>query len=82
MMGSAGMHSGMGCAWLFWILLILGIVAVAVVLVKLLSGGRSGHHHPGEGQRPRDILDERYARGELTTDAYRERLQNLDQGPK
>ena len=85
MMGNYGICAGMSWAWLFWILLLLGIVVVAVVLVKALTDGRrqSGHHPTEERRpRPRDILDERYARGELTTDEYRERLQNLEEGPR
>ncbi len=34
---------------------------------------------PGPG-RAREILDERYARGELSTEEYRERLQSLGKG--
>ncbi len=34
---------------------------------------------PGPG-RAREILDERYARGELSTEEYRERLQRLGEG--
>ena len=83
MMGSHGMNFGMSWAWVFWVLLILGAVVVGAVVMKAFTGGRSAHP-PGEDHRPRprDILDERYARGELSTDEYRERLQNLDQGPR
>ena len=39
-------------------------------------------HRPTIRRHALGILDERYARGELSTDEYRERLHNLDQGPR
>ncbi len=85
-----GMGSGMGWMWVFWLLLILGTVVVAVVLVKAFTGdrGRAGGHErvaPPAGERPRrprEILEERYARGELSTEEYRERLHTLEEGPQ
>jgi putative membrane protein len=62
---------GMGPGWiglgflhmaLFWILVILAIV----VLVRWLAGGGPA---PAPG-RAIDILNERYARGELTREQY------------
>ncbi len=47
---------------LFWGLIVLGIVA----LVKWLSAGSS----PGSSKRPLEILQERYARGEISRDEY------------
>ena len=58
---------GMGFGWifmiLFWGLIILGIVA----LVKWLSTGSGS---PGSSKRPLEILQERYARGEISRDEY------------
>jgi putative membrane protein len=49
-----------------WVVLIgAGIWWVA----RSLPSGRSGH--------ARDILDERYARGEITSEEYRERVEQL-----
>ena len=53
---------------LLWIGL---IVAGAFLLMRYLR------ERDGLGSRARDILDERYARGELSSDEYRERLDNL-----
>jgi putative membrane protein len=47
---------------LFWVLVILAIVALA----KWLSSARNG----GPTRRPLDILQERYARGEITREQY------------
>lgn len=81
MMGN-GM-AGMGWYWLFGALLLLGLALLVVVAVRGLSGrvGRGGpdaggDQPPGRSQA-RSILDERYARGELSSEEYRERLQGL-----
>lgn len=73
----------MGWMWLFWLLLIVGLVVLAVVAVRALGGGVTrGSGDAGAAgvpmrSRARQVLDERYARGELTTEEYRERLQAL-----
>jgi putative membrane protein len=78
-----GAGSGMGWMWMFWLLLVVGIVLVVVVAVRALGGGiRRDGTAGGSGGRPsrsraREVLDERYARGELTTEKYRERLTTL-----
>jgi putative membrane protein len=63
-------HWGPGPWWpifpLFWVLL-LGIVIFLVF--RLRRGGRWDHKHSAE-----DVLAERYARGEISVDEYRERL--------
>ena len=84
-----GYGYGMGWMWLFWLPLFVGIVLLVVLAVRVLGGGisrdASADTSPGPrgGDRPlgrsraREVLDERYARGELSTDEYRERLQVL-----
>lgn len=73
---------GMGWMWLFWLLLITGVVLLAVVGVRALGGGvtrgdgRDGRA-PGGQSRARQVLDERYARGEISTEEYQERLRVL-----
>lgn len=81
-----------GWMWLLWLLVLVGIVLLVVVLVRFLSGSGTS---PGDGpsrsgpavgppqtgsSRARAILEERYARGEIDTAEYQERLGNLD-GP-
>jgi len=53
---------------LFWI----GLIAVAVYLLVRYLRDRDDR-----GSRARGILDERYARGELTSEEYRERIDHL-----
>ncbi|GAA5228716.1 SHOCT domain-containing protein [Paeniglutamicibacter antarcticus] len=75
---------GMGGIWWIWIfglLLVVGVLILLVVLVKALSGRSSNHGNTGRS-RGREILDERYARGELSTEEYRERLTALEEGDR
>jgi putative membrane protein len=77
---------GMGWMWVFWLLLVLGVVLLVVVAVRAIGGGvtRPTGDRRGAGARPgrsraRELLDERYARGEITTEEYRERLSALEE---
>jgi putative membrane protein len=79
-MGTGGMGMGMGSMWIFGLLLMIGLVVLVVVAVRAMAGGISrgdrGPTTPGRS-RAREVLDERYARGELSSEEYRERLQGL-----
>lgn len=82
---------GQGPGWWIWaVLLLLGIALLVWVTVRAFRGGISGG---GTGTRSdqagppgtmpstaRQILDERFARGELTADQYREQLRVLGEG--
>jgi putative membrane protein len=79
--GMMGMHGfgGMGLfgGWiglLFNLAIIIGIVILVVWAVKrFTSGGVSTG-----SQTPREILQARYARGEITRDQYQQILQDLN----
>ncbi|WP_246021455.1 SHOCT domain-containing protein [Arthrobacter echini] len=84
MMNGGGM-GGMGLMWIFGLLMLVGVIVLIVVLVKALSGrspntvGHDNNRGPVTGPgRARQILEERYARGELSTEEYRERLRILE----
>lgn len=72
--------------WIFGLLVLLGVIVLGVVLVKAFTGGSSttggsgttGEVGTGPG-RARMILDERYARGEIDTEEYQERLRTLEE---
>jgi putative membrane protein len=70
------MMGGWGWMWLAGVLSMLLLVAFVAVVVWAVT--RSGPaNRPGPTSRAREILDERYARGEISTDEYRERLDAL-----
>jgi putative membrane protein len=71
---------GPGWSWLFMALLLAGLVLVVVVLVRALAGGIGGGIGGGAAgqQRARQILAERYARGEVGTEEYQARLRALE----
>lgn len=77
----------MGWSWLFGLLLLVGLVLLIVLLVRVFSGAGSRGGGPGATgptagpSRARQILDERYARGELTAEQYREQVQVLGENP-
>ncbi len=70
--------------WLFgpvMMILLVALVVVGVVLAIRWSGG-DGRGGPSGGppqRTPRDILNERFARGEIDKEEYEERRRILDQ---
>ena len=64
---------GGGWMWLWGRIMMLTWVVLIAAAVWLVARSL-GDARPS---RAREILDERYARGELTTDEYRERLDAL-----
>ena len=67
--------SGMGWGWIWPVLVLAGLAILAYVGVRLAQGGRSAP--PGSSSTARQILDERYARGEIDEDEYRRRRSML-----
>ena len=66
-------------AWLLMWLTMLGFLGLlAALLVVLLR--RSGPPDLGRRPSPEEVLAERFARGELDADEYRQRLQVLREG--
>lgn len=80
-MGGFGLFGGL-LGLLFNLALIVGIILVAVWLFRRLSAGGQS---PLSGQSmrtqselsPRDILKQRYARGEITREQYEEMLRDI-----
>ncbi|CAN5431831.1 hypothetical protein BH10ACT4_BH10ACT4_01690 [soil metagenome] len=75
-------YNMMGWGWLAGVV-VVALVVVAVILVLRLAPGRVSHTATaslptgGAAPTPRQILDERYARGDLTTEEYLERVKHL-----
>ena len=67
---------GAGWRWLWGVAMMALFVVLLVWLVRAASGKPAPPpSHPSD--RAREILAERYARGELTTEEYRERAEQL-----
>jgi putative membrane protein len=76
-----GYGGNIGWMWIFGLLAIVGIALLVLLVVRLVSAGAgrgptAGGQTPGRS-RAREILDERFAKGELTADQYREQVQVL-----
>jgi putative membrane protein len=78
--GHHGMWGGGGGGMLFGLimmLLVIAAIAAAVVLVvRVLGGAGSGTTKPS-GKTPADILEERFARGEIDAAEFEERRRAL-----
>ena len=67
---------------LAWVLVALVVVIVVLLLVRGLSGGsleRSRGDH--RGRSPVEVLEERYARGELSDEEFNRRRRVLERSP-
>lgn len=70
-----------GSGWLFGVLIAAGVVLLIILFVRLLGGGVSRGIGGGRGRSSaHQLLDERYARGELTTEEYQEQIRVLGDG--
>ena len=69
-----GWHDGWGAVWMIvWWVAIVGIV---VLLIRGFSS--SSQNRPDQTHDWRSVLDERFARGEISEEEYRERRQVLE----
>jgi putative membrane protein len=85
MMGGTMLGSGFGLFGLFGVLfnlaILVGVVVLAVWAVQKFTG--SGHSRGAGDNRAsqmlsaRDILDQRYARGELNREEYQQKLHDI-----
>ena len=71
MMAGFGMGFGI-VGLLFMVLFWCGLIALAVWVVRsVFSNGQPGSNPPGETrENAKNILDKRYARGEITREQY------------
>jgi putative membrane protein len=72
MMGGGFGFGGVGMI-LFWIV----IIGAVVLLVRALTGGQWGGGQAVGGRSARQLLDERFARGEIERDEYEEKRRLL-----
>ena len=67
---------GTGFWWLWPLLLVIGLVALVWGLVRATSSSGTGTTQQGGA---REVLRERFARGEITEQELRERMRVLDE---
>jgi putative membrane protein len=76
-----GGWGGMAFGFLMMIAFVAAIVVVVVLVMRALGGGHGG---PGRttptGKTPLDILEERFARGEIDAQEFEERRRVLGEG--
>ena len=73
---------------LYAALLVLGVALIAITALRVLIGGIADSPGPATSARPtssrsaHQILEERYAAGELSTDEFQRRLRVLQGGDR
>ena len=85
MMGGSMFGTGFGLYGLFGMLfniaILVGVVVLAVWAVQKFTGSGSssgaGGQHNSQAPSAREILDQRYARGELNREEYQQKLQDI-----
>ena len=65
----------MGFVWIWPVLLVVGTVALVWGVWRATTAGGEASGH----ERAQEILRERFARGEITEQEYRERMRVLDE---
>lgn len=77
-----GRYNMMGWGWVVAAVLVALLVVAVIVLLRFIPRRMNGtESRPASGPvgntTPRQILDERYAKGDLTTEEYLERVKHL-----
>lgn len=77
MMGWADGYGWMGLGWIFMILFWALVIAGLVAIVRWLGARNNGGGNP-RGKTPLEILQERYARGEIEREEYEQKRRDLE----
>lgn len=78
-----GMGWGMGWGWLamllFWLIPLLVVIVLAAAAIKYLLAGSARSNVPARNDRNRalEVLEERYARGEINREEYLQKRDDL-----
>ncbi len=75
MMGGYGYGYGL-IHMIFWIVILIAIVVAIIWLVRSLAGG-AGHGPHTRRSTGLDVLEERYARGEIKRDEYLQKKKDI-----
>jgi len=77
MMGGWGGDGGFGpIGMIIWLVILIAIVALVVWLVRSLASPTS-HHLPPQRSAGLDVLEERYARGDINREEYLQKKRDL-----
>lgn len=72
---------GMGLGWVFALLMVVGVAIVVMVVVRAVRGGFGAKATTApEAGNALEVLQGRYARGEISTQEYQERRGHLEEG--
>ncbi len=80
MMGGYGGYGSYGFGIIHlvvWIVILVAIVALVVWLVRSLAAPGMHHHLPPRRSGGLDVLEERYARGEINRDEYLQKKKDI-----
>ena len=76
--GNMGLFGGLGIlSMIVYIAIIIGVVMLIVWAVQRMAGGGGNRNSLSGDLSPREILQARYARGEITREQYQQMLQDL-----
>ncbi len=75
-MGGGWGHMGGGWGWLVIIAMIAMMGGMGWMMWSMMRG--AGSHGRGWSEDPVEVLKTRYARGELTTEEFQERLRTIE----
>lgn len=71
------MGDSMGWFWIWPVLVLIGLVLLGYVAYRLMQNRDMGNGSVAGPSSARQILDERYARGEIDDQEYRKRREDL-----
>jgi putative membrane protein len=77
MMGWGGGYGYGPVHLIFWAVILIGIVGGIVWLVRSLSGRGPAGQEPARRSAGLDVLEERYARGEINRDEYLQKKKDI-----
>lgn len=80
MMGAAGGYGyGYGLIhMIIWVIILIAIVALVVWLLRSVAGPEAHHQPPPRRSAGLDVLEERYARGEINRDEYLQKKKDIE----
>jgi len=77
MMGWGGGYGFGPVHLIVWVVILIGLVVGIVWLVRSLTGGGPAAQEPARRSAGLDVLEERYARGEVNRDEYLQKKKDI-----